>query len=342
MVTLSLGVALITLIAVTISLALIRPVLASRQLIDMPNHRSSHSQPTLRGGGVGIVAGLLVGLGLSAWLLSGTPDELIGAVTVGVTAGALAVLGFIEDSRGLPVGVRLVVQATICGITAAGLILIAGASVGLGIVAWVAGVFYVNAANFMDGVNGISGMHGVVVGSYFTILGLVSNEPGLMLSAIAIGAAFLGFLPWNARRARMFMGDVGSYALGGAVWAVAASAIVIGVPWLTAAAPLLVYSADVTITLIRRALRGAPLTEAHHDHGYQRVFEITHSHGTAAAAATAGTIACAVIGIWSWFAPDMLVWALASITAILALYVATPWILARRATATAWSDGAVR
>ena len=61
-----LGVALVTFIAVTICLALVRPFLANRQLLDVPNHRSSHTQPTVRGGGLGIAAGLLFGLGFGA------------------------------------------------------------------------------------------------------------------------------------------------------------------------------------------------------------------------------------------------------------------------------------
>jgi UDP-N-acetylmuramyl pentapeptide phosphotransferase/UDP-N-acetylglucosamine-1-phosphate transferase len=336
-----LTVALVTVMGVTICLAMLRPYLVSRGLVDVPNHRSSHTEPTVRGGGVGIVAGLLVGLGCCALLLDSLA-ELLGIAAIGVIVGALAVIGFIEDVQGLRVAVRLISQASVVILAATGLVLIAGTTVTLGLAIALAGVAYINAANFMDGVNGISGTHGAVVGAFFSVVGFASNEPGLMLAAVAVGAAFLSFLPWNAPRARMFMGDVGSYALGGAVWALAVWALVVGVSWLTVVAPLLVYSTDVAITLARRSQRGAILTEAHHEHVYQRVHEFTHSHGKATALATTATIACAGIGLWNWYFPDVIIWAIAGIMMVLALYVATPWALERRLTATALSQGVLR
>lgn len=337
-----LAVALITITAVTISLAIVGPILARRQLIDVPNHRSAHTLPTVRGAGAGIVAGLLVGLACCGLLLPDREAQLLGVVGLGFAAGALSIVGLVEDIRGLRIGVRLIGQASIVAITTAGLAHVAGTPVILGLLAAIAGVFYINAANFMDGVNGISGLHGAVVGAYFTVVGLSSGAPGLILSAVAVGSAFLAFLPWNAPRARVFMGDVGSYALGGAVWVLAVWALMLGVSWLTVVAPLLVYSTDVATTLVRRARHGAHLTQAHHEHVYQRVQEITHSHGKAALLATAGTMACAAIGLWSWFVPDATIWAIAVTVAVLALYVATPWLLERRLTTTAWSDGVLR
>ena len=325
-----LGVALVTFIAVTICLALVRPFLANRQLVDVPNFRSSHTQPTVRGGGLGIAAGLLFGLGFGALRLAGSGAEIASMAAVGLTVSALAVVGFAEDVRGLRVGVRLISQALTIGITTAVFLLMTGLSVTLAVLVGLAGVFYVNAANFMDGVNGISGVHGAVVGAYFAVVGYISNDPGLMLTAIAVAVAFLSFLPWNAPRARMFMGDVGSYALGGAAWALAACALVLGVPPLTVAAPLLVYSADVAFTLVRRAMRGAPLTQAHHEHVYQRLMEITRSHGAATGGATMATILCAAIGLWSLFVPGATAWAIGCLPVVLSLYLISPRFMARR------------
>ncbi|MCC6498514.1 MAG: glycosyltransferase family 4 protein [Propionibacteriaceae bacterium] len=334
-----LSVALVTVSTVTICLAIVRPFLARWQLVDVPNHRSSHIQPTVRGGGVGIAAGLLVGLGCCALLLRESPAQLAGVSAVGVTVAALAVLGFIEDANGLRVSIRLIGQASVVVLPTAAIVLVADAPITLGLVAGLAGVFYINAANFMDGVNGISGLHGAAVGAYFAIVGFASSEPGLMLSAVAVGVAFLSFLPWNAPRARMFMGDVGSYALGGAVWALAMWALVLGVSWLAVVAPLLIYATDVAITLVRRAVRGAPLTEAHHEHVYQRVHELTRSHGKAASLATAGTLACAGIGLWNLFFPGSILWAVAASAVVLAVYLAAPNLLERRRTPNALSDG---
>jgi UDP-N-acetylmuramyl pentapeptide phosphotransferase/UDP-N-acetylglucosamine-1-phosphate transferase len=341
-VTAVLAVAAVTVGATSICLAIARPLLAGRHLVDVPNHRSSHTQPTVRGGGVGIVAGLLAGLACCAVLLSGSPALVPGVTAVGATVTILAVVGFVEDVRGLHVGARLISQAIVLVLAGAALTLVAEAPVALALLAALVGVFYVNAANFMDGVNGLSALHGAVAGSYFAIVGVATGEPGLVLGATAVAAAFLSFLPWNARRARMFMGDVGSYALGGAVWALAVWALVAGVPWLTVVAPLLVYATDVSLTLVRRALRNASLTEAHHDHVYQRVQELTGSHATAATLVTAGTIACAGIGLWNWYFPRLAIWALAAALTVLALYVMTPWLLERRPTVPALAEGALR
>lgn len=322
------GVALATILAVTASLLLLRPFLANRQLFDVPNHRSSHTQPTLRGGGLGIAAGLLVGLGIAAM----GPARAHGAATiaaVSLAVAALAAVGFAEDLRGLPVGVRLISQMLSTSVATAGLVLLAGLPMSLGVLAAFAGVFFVNAANFMDGVNGISGMHGAVVGAYFAAVGYIGDDTGLTLAAIAIGVAFLSFLPWNVPRARMFMGDVGSYALGGAAWALAAVALAIGVNPLTAVAPLLIYTADVALTLARRAARRAPLTQAHREHVYQQVEQHTHSHLKAAGLVTVSTIACGGIGLWNLVTPGIAIWALAGSATIVILYLATPSFLLR-------------
>lgn len=342
MVTAGLAVALVTVGGVTICLAIVRPFLVGRQLLDVPNHRSAHTKPTVRGGGAGIVAGLLIGLACCGLLLSDPEVQRPGIVAVGVTVTALAVVGLIEDVRGLKVGSRLIAQASILLITAAGAVLVAGAPVTLALPAVLAGVFYVNAANFMDGVNGISSLHGGVVGTHFVVVGFASGAPDLMLAAVAVGAAFLSFLPWNAPRARIFMGDVGSYALGGAVWAIAVWSVLLGVPWFTVVAPLLVYSTDVAVTLLRRVSHGAPLAVAHREHVYQLVHGLTRSHGRAAALATASTLACSGLGLWSWFVPEVLGWAVAATGAVLAIYVASPWLIGRHVALATVPDRAAR
>jgi len=336
-----LGVALVTFIAVTICLALVRPFLANRQLVDVPNFRSSHTQPTVRGGGLGIVAGLLVGLVLSALLLAGSAGQLARIAAVGLVVTALAVVGFTEDVRGLRVRTRLTCQALTFMCASVVFVLVGGITGIMGLVAWFAGVFYVNAANFMDGVNGISSMHGAVVGAYFAVVGYARTEPGLMLTGVTMGVAFLAFLPWNAPRARMFMGDTGSYVLGGGSWALSLWALALGIPPLAVVAPLLVYAADVAITLVRRAMQGAHLTQAHHDHAYQQVQKITNSHGWASGVITLGTITCAGFGLWNLFVPGATLWAFACSLMVIALVLATPRFLVRRRASTSWPTGAV-
>ena len=326
----ALAVGLVTLASGTICLAVLHPFLASRQLVDVPNHRSSHSQPTVRGGGVGIVIGLLVGLALGVLLLAGSPIDLASTAAVGLTVGALATVGFAEDLFGLRVGARLLAQAVVLGVASTGLVLVHGIPVLFGLVAGLAGVFYVNAANFMDGVNGISSMHGAVVGAYFAVVGLLADDLALMLTSTAVSVAFLTFLPWNVPRAKMFMGDVGSYALGGSAWALAVWALAMGAPLVTAVAPLIIYSADVAFTLVRRAARKAPLTEAHREHVYQRVEQITQSHRASTGLATIATVLCASLGLWNLLVPGEFLWVTSGILVITLTYVFLPQVLAPR------------
>ena len=81
--------------------------------------------------------------------------------------------------------------------------------------AWITG--FVNAFNFMDGVNGISGAHALIAGAVYACLGWWQHDGFLVPAGAAVAAGALAFLPWNAGQARVFLGDAGSYALGAAL-----------------------------------------------------------------------------------------------------------------------------
>jgi UDP-N-acetylmuramyl pentapeptide phosphotransferase/UDP-N-acetylglucosamine-1-phosphate transferase len=129
----------------------------------------------------------------------------------------------------------------------------------------------VNAVNFMDGINGITSLTMVVWGVTALAVGYADNSAALVALGGATAGAAIGFLPYNAPSARMFLGDVGSYLFGGLVgcgiqlgWADGASVAVL-------AAPLSLYAADTGSALLRRAMRGERLTDAHREHVYQRL-----------------------------------------------------------------------
>lgn len=307
----------------------LKPLLARWGIIDIPSERSSHSRPVLRGMGLGVALALVIGYGLA--LLSGTIDvDRSVALTVLAMTVASAALGWAEDYRGVAVGTRLAVQVLIGAVGTGALI------TALGIAAWwwpvgvVATVAYINIANFMDGINGISGMHGTAVGLLYAWAGAANGMAWMTCAGLAVAGAFLGFLPWNLGRATVFLGDVGSYVLGGSLIAIAIAAFLSGVYVEYLLPPLLIYLADTTLTLVARLRRGEIWYKPHRQHVYQRLTDVGLSHVGAALVVTAATVAVSVISLWGLRAAGTgSVVAGVAVVAVLALYLALPALLAR-------------
>lgn len=233
--------------------------------IDVPNHRSSHTTPVPRGGGVAAIGGAA-----SALLITRCRPRVGFLLPV----AGLAVVGYLDDHRsargGLPAASRLGAQ------------LLAGSlltkePIDRGIAA-VLTPSVVNIVNFMDGINGISALTALVWGVNTQA---ATSADARLLGALAAGAG-LGFLPWNVPTARLFLGDSGSYLLGGLMAAgiVRAHADDQLLAAVCLAAPLMPYTADAAQAIARRRAAGASLTEAHREHVYQRIVDsgaLTHS-----------------------------------------------------------------
>jgi UDP-GlcNAc:undecaprenyl-phosphate GlcNAc-1-phosphate transferase len=300
------------------------PLLRRVAAIDTPNLRSSHTVPTPRGGGAPIAVGLI----LAAALIPAATALIFGAAVA-----AFAAMGLADDLEGLPARRRLIMQAAaglaIGGLLAraAGLPAAAAVAAAVGIAAWIAG--FVNAFNFMDGVNGISGAHALVGGACFAALGLGQGDPLLAGAGAAVAGGAAAFLPWNAVRARVFLGDVGSYGLGAALAVLAACAVVIaGLPPEAALGPLALYLADTAWTLQRRIRAGEPWLQAHRTHAYQRLTDAGWSHQRVAAVTGAAAAALSLLGAVS-LTRDPLARAAADLAALalLAAYLRLPaWL----------------
>jgi Fuc2NAc and GlcNAc transferase len=259
---------------------------AQRRLMDQPNERSSHQRPTPRGGGLGLVTGLLVA-GTSA-LLAG---DQASALPLLLPVATMAALGWWDDHASLSARLRLVVQFILVGALA----WIIGIPDVVTLGSWrvaippllpamllvVGGVWLVNLTNFMDGIDGIAGIQGLV--GCFGLVLLVQAEGGPTMDAavavlVASGGACAGFLVWNRPPARIFMGDVGSTALGlvFALGIIAGMRVGVAVDLLLL--PLMPFIADATCTLARRAWRRERLSQAHRSHLYQRLARHWSSH----------------------------------------------------------------
>lgn len=248
-----------------------------KSLLDLPNARSSHSQPTPRGGGVAIVAAFISGVAVFAIRDPMSWQEIVVLI---FASGAVAGVGILDDLGTISVSARLFGQllaavVVVAVIGGAPSVAILGRVWNLGIAGNVLAVIYLvwilNLYNFMDGIDGIAAMEGftVCVGAALILLARVPSL-NLWPVSLLLGASSLGFLLWNFPSAKIFMGDVGSGFLG----------FVIGILSLitTSVAPEMLWSwlillgvfiVDATITLARRVLRRERFYEAHRSHAYQ-------------------------------------------------------------------------
>jgi UDP-N-acetylmuramyl pentapeptide phosphotransferase/UDP-N-acetylglucosamine-1-phosphate transferase len=159
---------------------------------------------------------------------------------------------------------------------------------------WLIG--FVNAFNFMDGVNGISAAHALIGGAYYACLGWWRPDTFLAAAGAAVAAGGLAFLPWNALRARVFLGDAGSYGIGVALGLLAACSVIRHIPLEAALAPLALYLADTAWTLQRRIRTGERIFEAHRSHTYQKLCDVGWSHQRVTLATAAVTAVVCLLG----------------------------------------------
>lgn len=244
-----------------------------RGLLDQPGQRRSHRQPTPRGGGIAPVTTLLVVISALGLRGSLAPWD---ALALAVALFAVAAIGWADDHRPLGAGTRLAVHAGLA-VFAVSLLLPAG-GVWLWLVAALAVVSAINLCNFMDGINGIATTQAALVAACLGIM-LGFADPALSMLAFGLALACLGFLPFNFPRARIFLGDVGSGALGLMVALLGLLAWREGVAGIAALALLpSAFLIDGGLTLLSRAAAGKPLAKAHREHLYQWLVRSGASH----------------------------------------------------------------
>jgi UDP-N-acetylmuramyl pentapeptide phosphotransferase/UDP-N-acetylglucosamine-1-phosphate transferase len=260
------------------------PWLERRAILDHPVERSSHRIPVPRGGGLALVPVLL-----AAWLglaLAGAAPR--GAGGIALLAAALALLSWRDDLRSLPIALRLLAHLAAAAL---GVAFLPGAGAvfhGLlpplldraaTVVVW---LWFIELFNFMDGIDGITGVETAALGIGAAAVALAAGAgTGLAALALSAAAAGLAFLHWNWHPARLFLGDIGSVALGYLLgWLLLALA---AAGWWAPALILpLYYLADASLTLARRVLRGERFWRPHRQHFYQRALAPDGDHAAVA------------------------------------------------------------
>ena len=280
-------------------------------LLDVPQERSSHSTPTPKGGGVGILAALIV----SGLTLRIPTTFLFAAILI----SAVSLYG---DYFRLSVNFRLTVQLISALILLFPLLPRLSSHYALSTFGFLPFIFFLilpiivlfligtaNFYNFMDGINGIAGLSGVIAFGLLGIYTLYRPSPdafrmSLSLFSLCIALACVGYLPFNMLRAKVFMGDVGSILLGFVFAALVVTLARNYQEMVCFAALLFPFYADELTTMAVRLQDHENLLKPHRRHLYQLLtneagiahWQVTLMYGAAQLAVGAGVLVVNIHG----------------------------------------------
>ncbi|MFI4959117.1 MAG: glycosyltransferase family 4 protein [Lysobacterales bacterium] len=312
-----------------ITLLLVRAAIGyahRRGMLDQPGQRRSHRLPTPRGGGIGIVVAMLICLPGALWSRpSAWPLSVITGLLVALCLVALA--GWWDDHRALPVLPRLGAQVLAVGVFSLALLM-------TGLSWWwlplllIGGVWSINLHNFMDGIDGLLAQQAIFVGGGLALLAWGAAQPALALAAATLSIAALGFWYYNRPLARIFMGDVGSGSVGLLIFAFSAML------WRQNHAllwPALILSSvfvvDASLTLLTRMCRGRRWYTAHREHLYQWLVRRGGTHARADAIYLGWNLLIAApLAWWAWSHLRMAL----PITMVVYLGAAAAWLALKR------------
>ena len=261
----------------------------------VPMSRSSHQIPTPSAGGLAFMLAFGVGISLCIFV---EPCKFYSLLPF-LKAFALAALllgsvSFWDDCYPVSYRARLVAQ-----LLAASVLVVAGLHLDFPAFSHLDNTWFakmttllmfiglINGANFLDGLNGL--LAGSVVLNLVFMVFLAAPVSGVAVLAMILIAAILGFLVFNFPFGKIFMGDVGSTFLGLALGFLAlllqnqdlsqSNTALVNKTFVLSLMPMAFLWFDVGFTLVRRALLGRRLTEAHRDHLFHLLYDAGHSHG---------------------------------------------------------------
>lgn len=267
-----------TFVAALIACGVYTRLAKSWQILDRPNERSSHREPTPHGGGVPLFLAVALGFTLSpAWAF-----ELSWLFSASIF---LMLVGVFDDMRGLSVSTRFLLY-TLVSLSSAAVLLhdnLAPLKL-MWLSQWVclsfAIIWALNLYNFMDGIDGIAATQCILaclVAAFFANSDTEASSYSLFCLILAAGS--LGFLVWNWSPARLFLGDAGSIPLGFLLAGLAGYGAVQGyVSFAVWSVLLAVFIGDASWTLTARLLSSQNITQAHNQHSYQRLSRHWGSH----------------------------------------------------------------
>ena len=225
-------------------------------IIDKPNERSSHREITIRGGGV------LFPITILLWSLI---EGIFNPFILGILC--ISIISFIDDCKPLSNKIRLSIH-----FLSIGLLLYQLGFSEYSFIAWGLGLLFVggwiNAFNFMDGINGITVLYSLsILAVCFYLNTHIDFIQDSLLLYTAIALLVFGF--YNVRKkAKSFAGDVGSVSMAFIIAFIVLSLILFTKNWQYVLL-VSVYGIDSLLTIIQRLVKGDNIFQAHRSHLYQ-------------------------------------------------------------------------
>ncbi|MDN5923502.1 MAG: glycosyl transferase family 4 [Xanthomonadales bacterium] len=314
-----------------------------RGLLDQPGRRRSHSLPTPRGGGLGLLLGAMPGL---VWAFVGHTSvvwSMPSLLALALACAAVMLSGWRDDHASLPILPRMLVHV-LAGVLVSWAIfhgfVFSPSVLALALALVVATAWSINLHNFMDGIDGLLGLQSVF---FFTALGALALAAGLAAlttAAWCVAAASGAFLYFNHAPARIFMGDVGSGTLGLLMVILAAMLWQQQPQWLWAIGILCsAFVVDASLTLVSRMLRRRRWYTAHREHLYQWLVRSGFSHSRTGCFYMLWNLLLAAPCAWA-----AAYWPKAGLPLCVALYAlgALLWLYGRRVCVARMAEGAHR
>lgn len=266
-------------------------------MLDVPNERSSHVDPTPRGGGAAIVLATIGAVSIVA--VAGALSWTLALGFAGA-GGVVAIAGFLDDRKHLKRRWRLLAHFVAASVLLISMDGIRATSTFAALHGWPISaiailyiVWVINLTNFMDGIDGLAASEAVTVaGGGAVLYAIASARSDGWIVPLVLAAAAAGFLIWNRPPARIFMGDVGSGFLGLSFAAMSLYALLVSPSLFWGWIILLgVFLVDASLVVVRRMVRGERVYDAHRTHAYQHAAARWRTHGGVTVAVVAVNIA---------------------------------------------------
>ena len=271
-------------------------------------------------GGIAVFASAPIAILAAALIVAGIrgaipqlPD-LAGSLII--ASAILFFIGLLDDLRGVRPFAKLLAQTAAAlivyraGFSIENVSILPGSAVHLGVLAmpitvlWLVGVS--NAFNLIDGLDGLAGGVAIIALGAIAAAALILGNPSVPIYTVALVGALLGFLKYNWPKARLFMGDSGSLVVGFLLAVLAVKGATDPkhvthalIPIFALAYPLL----DTGVAILRRWLRGVPLSRADRRHVHHQLASLGLGPKKSLLVIYSASSAIAALGLLAAFAP---------------------------------------